>query len=114
MLEIFQEFPGLPDRRHDQQTVTLTGQRLTLPGPPSNANLKPPARQAPQLAARYPPHFFAMSACAPRTTPGTVQPTRSGQFRTVLPVPPKGGAAVGPTAYWLRMDCGRRTTAHPA
>ena len=49
-----------------------------------------------------------MSACAPRTTPGTVQPTRSSQLRAVLPVSPKGGR--GGRTYGLLATNGSRLT----
>jgi len=99
VLEIFLELPGLPDRRHDRSTDRHPYRASADSPRTSNANLKPSARQAPQLAARWPPHLFAMSACPSRTTPGTVQRTRSSQFRAVLPVSPKGGC--GSRTYGL-------------
>jgi len=40
-----------------------------------------------------------MSACASRTTPGTVQRTRFSQFRALLPGSPKSAAAVELATY---------------
>jgi len=51
------------------------------------------------VRGRTPPHFCAMSACVSRAPPGTVRRTRFSQFRALLPISRKSGAAVEPATY---------------
>ena len=83
------------------------GARFPVLAPSSTKVLDECART---LSAVGPPHFFAMSACAARAMPGTVQRTRFSQFRALLPVSPKSGAAVreGHTGRRISWPCRTR------